>query len=1007
MKRIGLLISVLFFLLFVEKNNAQVLACNDLIFVSLDENCSYTLTPDDVLEGTILSNCVVELDKTPPFGNGPWVPAVLSQADIGKTYLVRVTHIPSGNSCWGNVSCEDKLPPVLICNGLSTINLNGGGPVSVATSDLSITTYDACSAAILTPATLQYDCSDLGVNTVQLTATDASGNTSMCMHTVLVANSSSCQTCVSECPESVSVDYDEGNNNLLPAFQSNNWSAFDVYGDAQFDAACTPLDSTYFIDYQAGTAGYNWFTRQWLWITGSGQFIPCEQTVVFPATHTVTVQGQIYIDASDDCVYDAGEQGVGHYKVVVTKLPSGSTQTIYPLADGTYSADIVFSVQDTAAQLSLSLPANVNPVCPTALIIPNSTGTPSYTFDIGLQTQGNCPLMQVDLGDLFMRRCATNLLTLKYCNLGLDTAYGAFVTVNLDSLIDLQSATLPYTVSGPDKLYTFQLGDVPPFFSGSIGLYATVSCDAVSGQTLCNEANIYPDVPCNGGWLGAEITASAECSGDSVSLTLRNKGMQDMTAPLNYIVVEDFIMVHDADFQLNAGQTLTMKMPANGSTWRIESDQIPGFPAPGFVAAAVEGCGGLVSTGYINIFGYSDNAISYDQECGVVVASCDPNDKTAIPVGLNDEHIIRPNQPIDYKIRFQNTGSDTAFKVVVVDTLSPLLDPRTLEIGASSHPYHLEIYPGGILHFVFQPIALPDSNVNEVESHGYLKFKIRQQPDLPDGTVIENTAAIYFDQNAPVFTNTAFHTIGYPFVPYVPLSYSAQALAPGCNGASDGAITIAAAGGIPPYTFLWNNPDLQGDTLTGLPAGNYLVTITDSRGGTLAESIGLTEPAPVTVTMNATETIGNENNGTATATASGGTSPYTYIWNTGATTDSISGLSAGAYSVIVTDAHGCSQSNSVAVGQLVNTGDPDALSRIQVWPNPAHDRILLDLREVLPELLRIDMLSADGRLLRQIGSDKLQPFLTLDLGNDPGAGFVLLVLHGLDGHVFTEKIVIR
>jgi hypothetical protein len=91
------------------------------------------------------------------------------------------------------------------------------------------------------------------------------------------------------------------------------------------------------------------------------------------------------------------------------------------------------------------------------------------------------------------------------------------------------------------------------------------------------------------------------------------------------------------------------------------------------------------------------------------------------------------------------------------------LDVNTLEAGTSSHPYRLQIYPGGILHFVFQPIALPDSNVNELASHGFVEFKIAQKADLPDGSLIENTAAIYFDTNDPVLTNTAFHTIGYPF----------------------------------------------------------------------------------------------------------------------------------------------------------------------------------------------------------------------------------------------------
>ncbi|MFN0175073.1 MAG: SprB repeat-containing protein [Saprospiraceae bacterium] len=1007
MKKIGLLLSMLFILLIAEKNTAQSLVCNDFVIFSLDQSCSYTILPEDVLEGTIFSNCIVELDKIPPYGNGPWVPGVLGPADVGKTYTVRVKHLPSGNICWGSAKAEDKLPPVLECAGSSMVDLNGAGPVTLVTTNLSITATENCSATTLVPASLQYDCPDLGVNTIQLTATDASGNTSSCLHTVLVSNSTNCDACVSECPESVTVSYEVGNINLLSAFQNSDWSTFDPFGNALYEISCTYVDSTYSIDYQVGTAGQSWFTRQWQWTDGTGQTVNCEQAIVFPTTHAVIVQGTVYLDSDDDCNPDAGELGVNQFALVVTKLPSGVSETFYPNADGTYSTEIAFSVQDLSADLHLVLPSYVNPVCPTAVSIPNSTTTPSHNFDIGLQSEGDCPVMQVDIGSLFTRRCATNSLTVSYCNVGLDTAYGAFVTVNLDPLISLQSANLPYTVAGPDSVFTFQVGNVPPFQCGTIVLYAFVSCSATLGQTVCNEATVFPDVPCDGAWQGAEVAATAYCSGDSVSLVLRNIGAQDMTQPLNYIVVEDFIMYKDASFQLNTGDSILIKAPANGATWRIEAEQVPGFPVSGYVATAIEGCGGLNTPGLINLYGQNDNTITYDQDCSEVVASFDPNDKTAVPVGYSDQHFIRANEPIDYKIRFQNTGTDTAFKVIIVDTLSQLLDASTLEIGASSHPYRLDIYPGGILHFVFQPIALPDSNVNEVASHGYVKFRIAQQPDLADGTIIENTAAIYFDQNEPVFTNTAFHTIGYPFIPNPPIFHSVETLTPACSGAAEGAIYLTVSGGVAPYTFIWSDSTLHGDSLVGLPAGSYLVTVMDSYRSEFVETIVLTEPDQIVITMNSTPTFDNLNNGTATAIASGGTGAYSYLWNTGATTESLSALSFGVYSVIVTDANGCIQSNEVVVNLILATGEPDMRSQIKVWPNPAHDEIVLDLHLVLPQLQRLQMLSADGRLLRQMNANDLQPLLTLDLGSDQTSGFIVLVLYGRDGKVYSEKIVIR
>ena len=99
-------------------NPIAQLNCNNLINISLDEDCSSCIGADDVLEGGpyhCYDDYIVELDKTLPYGNGPWVPGCLNASDIGKTYQVRVTDPETGNKCWGNVKVEDKLAPVLDC----------------------------------------------------------------------------------------------------------------------------------------------------------------------------------------------------------------------------------------------------------------------------------------------------------------------------------------------------------------------------------------------------------------------------------------------------------------------------------------------------------------------------------------------------------------------------------------------------------------------------------------------------------------------------------------------------------------------------------------------------------------------------------------------------------------------------------------------------------------------------------------------------------------------------
>ncbi len=112
--------------IFATAANAKAqctLICNDLVNISLAENCSLTLLPDMILEGGGCPNgiLVVEVDRVAPFGNGPWVTGNLTAGDLNKTFAVRVrnTATPNGNTCWGMIHVEDKLPPVITCADIS------------------------------------------------------------------------------------------------------------------------------------------------------------------------------------------------------------------------------------------------------------------------------------------------------------------------------------------------------------------------------------------------------------------------------------------------------------------------------------------------------------------------------------------------------------------------------------------------------------------------------------------------------------------------------------------------------------------------------------------------------------------------------------------------------------------------------------------------------------------------------------------------------------------------
>ncbi len=144
----------------------------------------------------------------------------------------------------------------------------------------------------------------------------------------------------------------------------------------------------------------------------------------------------------------------------------------------------------------------------------------------------------------------------------------------------------------------------------------------------------------------------------------------------------------------------------------------------------------------------------------VVEGSWDPNDKQVSPVGEDAQHFISPDQPLDYTITFQNTGTSPAVNVILLDTIRPELDIASFEMKSASHPCHVQL-EGRELTVIFSNIMLPDSGTNFEGSMGFASFTLKPVSGLAEGTELHNSAGIYFDYNQVVLTNTTLNTIDY------------------------------------------------------------------------------------------------------------------------------------------------------------------------------------------------------------------------------------------------------
>ncbi len=480
-------------------------------------------------------------------------------------------------------------------------------------------------------------------------------------------------------------------------------------------------------------------------------------------TISLALAGQVFMDTLDNCLLDNDEPRLADWKMKAIGQTTGRVYHAVTNQFGLYEINGICTA-DSEVEVSLDVPFNYGQTCPTTYSVFLTSGMPSVQ-NIPVHLDNECPLMIVDLASPFLRRCFANTYTVNYCNYSAQLIENAWVEVALDTFMEFLNSSVPGVALGGNS-YSFQVGDLEAGECSSFNIVFELSCEAVLGQTHCTEAHIYPDTLCpeNPLWSGANIEVEGFCKNDTVNFTIKNTGTGNMLAPLDYIVVEDVIMYLQAPFQLNVGQSLSFEMEASGQTFRMEAEQVPNHPFPGSVAVAVEGCNGLNFTGLVNLFCTENPNPFIAVDCQENIGSFDPNDKSAAPFGYGENHFIERNTDLEYLIRFQNTGTDTAFKVVVLDTLSQYLDPISVRPGIGSHPFSFEMLDENVLRFTFDNILLPDSTTNEPASHGFVKFSVKQQPGISLGTVIENSAAIYFDFNEPVITNTVFHTIGENFI---------------------------------------------------------------------------------------------------------------------------------------------------------------------------------------------------------------------------------------------------
>jgi uncharacterized repeat protein (TIGR01451 family) len=591
----------------------------------------------------------------------------------------------------------------------------------------------------------------------------------------------------------------------------------------------------------------------------SGLFIlvveaPCDTITLSidlnSSVECAALNGTVYIDDAGNCSFDAGDLPAAG--ILVHIASTNGTRNYYAITndDGQYGQEVEVGEYTVTP---ITDPTRPFGQCDPAVTVTVVSGQPNQA-DAFLPVLLSCPLLTVDVSMPFLRRCFLSCAYIEYENEGSAVAEDAQLVVTLDPLfISVDPSVVPSMIDG--TTYTFDLGDLPPFASGRIYFNFVVSCDADLGQSHCIEANITPNDICSppDDWNGALVSVDpGTCNGNEVSFQIANIGDNTMSVPLSYVVVEDGIMMMEQPVvveQLTADEIFTITLPADGQTYQVITNQEPNAPASVTPTALLEGCEGNTvnggSTGFANILSLGNGFPSEAIVCRENVGAYDPNDKNGYPLGYGDDNNIAPGTELLYAIRFQNTGTDTAFNVVVRDTISDALDLSTFKAGASSHDYTVSIDSQRVVTFTFANIMLPDSNVNLLQSQGVVNFSIDHDPELVAGDLITNEAAIYFDFNEPVITNTSLHQIEKDGLPVGIRTLRAQEVSMRVfPNPSNGLIQLDIPNQDVKFDDVLTVTDLYGRQLAKttfgqissgwdvrtLPAGYYLVVVHDSAG---------------------------------------------------------------------------------------------------------------------------------------------------------------------------------
>ncbi|MBK7571608.1 MAG: T9SS type A sorting domain-containing protein [Bacteroidetes bacterium] len=358
-----------------------------------------------------------------------------------------------------------------------------------------------------------------------------------------------------------------------------------------------------------------------------------------------------------------------------------------------------------------------------------------------------------------------------------------------------------------------------------------------------------------------------------------------------------------------------------------------------------------------NLLGVLGDYFSFEVTC-----SCDPNEKIVTPHGSTSQHYVPLNSQLNFTVNFQNTGNDTAFTVVIRDTLDADLDLSTFEVTGSSNPMSTQMDVNGALQFTFDNILLPDSNVDEPGSHGFVNYRISPKTGLPDPTQITNTAHIFFDANSAVVTNTSLSTLTNLVYPSASFNVADPSICQSnCITFSDQSISATSYA----WTFQGGSPASSTSANPGVicynTSGQFDVQLI------VVNALGsdtLTQPQYIDVSPSPTGL--NVTQAGDTLWANAGYAAYQWFYENdtiqGATGQYYVAIFSGDYGLVVANAGGCTAGLNIpnvisAISELIDSRGTT------LYPNPTTGDFELSFSAFAKSNATIEIINSIGQIM--------------------------------------------